>query len=42
VEPVIGKPVPMPLAITELLNQKKLSVKMDVDYKGFKDYLMSS
>lgn len=42
VEPVIGKPVPMPMAITKLLNGKKLSVKMDVDYKLFKEYLMTT
>lgn len=42
VEPVIGKPVPMPDVITELLNQKKLSVKINADYKTFKDCLMTS
>ena len=41
VEPVIGKQVPMPKAISHLLNQEKCSVKMGVEYIEFKEYLLS-
>ena len=41
VEPVIGQQVPMPKAISHLLNQEKCSVKMGVEYIEFKEYLLS-
>jgi len=41
VEPIIQQPVPMPDSISELLGKKKLSVKMGVRYKEFKEYLLS-
>lgn len=41
VEPVIQSTVPIPVAIKNLLNKKKLSVKMGSDYQIFKDYLLS-
>ena len=40
VEPVIQNTVPMPVAIKSLLDKKKLSIKMGVQYKVFKQYLL--
>lgn len=40
VEPIIQKPVPLPVSIKNLLNKKKLSVKMNADYKEFKEFLL--
>ncbi len=40
VEPIIQSTVPMPVAIKSLLDKKKLSVKMGVDYEVFKEYLL--
>ena len=39
VEPVIQQPVPMPAEINDLLQKKKQSIKMNVDYDAFKEYL---
>jgi threonine synthase len=41
VEPVIQTQVPMPGMIKNLLSEKKLSIKMGVEYAKFKDYLLS-
>ncbi|MEO6327783.1 MAG: threonine synthase [Ginsengibacter sp.] len=41
VEPVIQSTVPMPEAVKNLLNKKKLSIKMGCGYKTFKEYLLS-
>lgn len=41
VEPVTGEPVPMPAAINKLLQLKKQSIAMDVDYDSFKEYLLT-
>ena len=40
VEPVIQALVPIPQAIRNLLNQKKLSIRMGVKYGDFKEYLL--
>ena len=40
VEPIIDQPVPMPDKIKDLLKEKKQSIKMNVDYASFKDYLL--
>jgi threonine synthase len=40
VEPVIGEKVPMPDVVNDLLKLKKKSIKMDVKYKDFRDYLL--
>ena len=41
VEPVIGQKVPMPESVNDLLKLKKQSIKMDVKYEDFRDYLLS-
>ena len=41
VEPIIGRPIPMPSTIEDLLKEKKKSIKMNVDYAFFKDYLLA-
>jgi threonine synthase len=41
VEPIIQQKVPMPAVINDLLQLKKQSIKMDVKYEHFKDYLLS-
>jgi len=40
VEPIIYEKVPIPDSIKSLLDKEKKSVKMDVDYKELKDYLL--
>lgn len=40
VEPVIGEKVPMPDVVNDLLKLKKKSIKMDVKYEDFRDYLL--
>ena len=42
VEPVIQQPVPMPAEINDLLQKKKQSIKMNVDYEAFKEYLSAN
>lgn len=39
VESITQQPVPMPDAIKRLLNEKKQSIKMEVNYDALKDYL---
>ena len=41
VEPVIRQKVPMPAVVNDLLKLKKQSIKMDVKYEDFRDYLLS-
>ena len=41
VEPVIRQKVPMPDLVNDLLKLKKQSMKMDVKYEQFRDYLLS-
>ncbi|MDQ6845081.1 MAG: threonine synthase [Bacteroidota bacterium] len=41
VESVTGKKVPMPSAVKDLLNLKKVSIKMEAEYKELKEYLLS-
>ena len=42
VEPIIQQSVAMPHAIKRLLDQKKLSVKMGVEYKEFEEFLLNT
>ncbi len=42
VEPIIQQPVPIPAIIQGLLKKEKQSIKMEYDYKVFKDYLLAS
>jgi threonine synthase len=42
VEPIIEQEVPMPSSIKYLFKEKKQSIKMNVDYNSFKDYLLST
>ncbi|MEJ7739936.1 MAG: threonine synthase [Chitinophagaceae bacterium] len=42
VEPVINEQVPMPDAIKGLLNQPKKSIRINVDYKELKNYLLGT
>jgi len=41
VEPIIEQAVPMPSAIKDLLKEKKKSIKMNVDYASFKEFLLA-
>ncbi|MEO6914733.1 MAG: threonine synthase [Chitinophagaceae bacterium] len=41
VEPIIGVKIPIPDGIRELMAKKSQKAVMDVDYRSFKDYLMS-
>ncbi|MEO8762991.1 MAG: threonine synthase [Ginsengibacter sp.] len=41
VEPVIGRKVAMPAVVQDLLKLKKQSIRMNVQYEDFKDYLLS-
>jgi threonine synthase len=41
VEPIIAQKVPMPTLVNDLLKLKKQSIKMDVKYEHFRDYLLS-
>jgi threonine synthase len=41
VEPIIGQKAPMPAIVNDLLKLKKQSIKMDVTYENFRDYLLS-
>ncbi len=41
VEPIIQQSVPMPAAINDLLKKKKQSIKMEVNYDAFREYLVA-
>ncbi len=41
VEPITGEPVAIPPAVSELLNRKKQSIKMEARYEDLRDYLMA-
>lgn len=41
VEPIINEKVPIPDAVKELLHKEKKSIKIEVDYKTLKEYLLS-
>ena len=41
VEPVTGEKVPMPAVVNDLLQLKKQSMKMDANYEGLRDYLLT-
>lgn len=41
VEPIIGKEIDVPSSVSYLLDKKKESINMGVDYSSFKEYLLS-
>jgi len=40
VEPIIGKKIPLPSSVAEIMDKNKVTTKMDVDYKFLKEFLL--
>ncbi|MCP4520512.1 MAG: threonine synthase [Cytophagales bacterium] len=40
VEPIIGKELEIPVELQSIINKEKVSIKMDKDFEGFKQYLL--